>query len=257
MNALHVELNRLLGIMDDLRLKCPWDQKQTFESLRHLTLEETYELSDALLKKDVNQIEAELGDLLLHIVFYCKIGSEQDHFTLQSVIQRLCEKLIQRHPHIYGNVTVHSAEEVTSNWEKIKLKENGRLSKGLLSGVPDSMPALLKAYRMQEKAASVGFDWPELSRVWDKFYEELEEFKTELKHGNQKQKTEELGDLLFTLVNVARHAGINPIDALDSTNAKFKNRIAFIEKQLELQNQKMEDQPLDALETLWNQAKND
>lgn len=257
MNTLHEQLDRLLQIMDDLRMQCPWDKAQTLSSLRHLTLEETYELSEALLKENYNEIEGELGDVLLHIVFYCKIASESQHFNLSDVIKRLCDKLVQRHPHIYGSVIVNTAEDVKANWEAIKLQETSKHSKpkGLLSGVPDSMPSLLKAYRMQEKASAVGFDWPNSTDAWEKVIEEIHELKKELNDGTLNRKTEEFGDLLFSLINVARHEGINPEDALARTNKKFKTRIDYMESMLGKEQKNIHEVSLLRLEELWNQAK--
>ncbi|MFZ9295371.1 MAG: nucleoside triphosphate pyrophosphohydrolase [Bacteroidia bacterium] len=255
MKTLHAELDRLVKIMDDLRMQCPWDKVQTMQSLRHLTLEEVYELSEAVLQKNHQDLEGELGDVLLHIIFYCKIADEDHHFNLTSVISRLCEKLIRRHPHIYGNVKVANADDVKANWEALKLKETASTPKGLLSGVPKAMPSLLKAYRMQEKASAVGFDWPNTSEAWLKVFEDLKEFKHELQHGTIQQKTEEFGDLLFSLINVARHTGINPEDALAFTNNKFKKRIEYMEDTLHKEHKKLHDASLSRLEELWEQAK--
>jgi XTP/dITP diphosphohydrolase len=213
-----VAFERLLDIMDDLREKCPWDRKQTNETLRHLTIEETYELSDALLANDDNEIKKELGDLFLHLVFYAKIGQEKEVFDIADVLNSVCEKLISRHPHIYGDVTVKDAEEVKQNWEQLKLKEG---NKSVLGGVPNSMPSLVKAMRMQDKAAQVGFDWPNKEQVWDKVEEELTEFKT----APEAEKEGEFGDVLFSLVNYARWHNINPDDALEKTNIKFKKSL--------------------------------
>ena len=216
MNSLYDKLKafeRTLTIMDDLRAKCPWDKKQTLESLRHLTIEETYELSEAIVNKDLPELQKELGDVLLHIIFYAKIASETNHFDIADVLNSLCEKLIVRHPHIYGNIVAETEEQVKENWEQIKLKEG---NKSVLSGVSKGIPSLVKAYRIQEKAAQVGFDWDTPEQVWDKINEELLEFKHELDIPNNKQKTEqEFGDLLFALVNLARKNGINPDDALE------------------------------------------
>jgi XTP/dITP diphosphohydrolase len=214
---------RLLVIMDELREQCPWDRKQTNESLRHLTIEETYELSDALLKGDNEEIKKELGDLFLHLVFYSKIGDEKGVFDVSDVLNSVCEKLISRHPHIYGDVEVKDEEEVKQNWEQLKLKEG---NKSVLAGVPNSMPSIIKASRMQDKAAQVGFDWPEKEHVWDKVEEELKEFKD----AEGTQKEEEFGDLIFSLINYARWLKINPDDALEATNRKFKYRFESIEK---------------------------
>lgn len=240
---------RLLNIMDDLREKCPWDKKQTNESLRHLTIEETYELSDAILNDDSEEIKKELGDLFLHLVFYSKIGKEKEQFDVTDVLNAVCEKLIHRHPHIYGDVTVEDDEEVKQNWEQIKLAEGG--NKTVLGGVPNSMPSLVKAMRMQDKAAQVGFDWPEKSLVWDKVEEELTEFK----EAEGREKEEEFGDLLFSLVNYARWLKINPDDALEKTNKKFKYRFETIESYAKNQGIKMEDMTLGEMDDIWNHAK--
>ena len=239
---------RLLIIMDELREQCPWDRKQTNESLRHLTIEETYELSDALLKGDNEEIKKELGDLFLHLVFYSKIGDEKGAFDVSDVLNSVCEKLISRHPHIYGDVEVKDEEEVKQNWEKLKLKEG---NKSVLSGVPNSMPSIIKASRMQDKAAQVGFDWPEKEYVWDKVEEELKEFKD----AKGAHKEEEFGDLVFSLINYARWLKINPDDALESTNRKFKYRFESIEKYAQEKNIKMEEMTLSEMDEVWEQAK--
>lgn len=239
---------RLLNIMDDLRAQCPWDKEQTMESLRHLTIEETYELSDAILNNDLNEVKKELGDLMLHLVFYSKIGEEKNAFTVTEVLNGVCEKLISRHPHIYGDVKVNDAEEVKQNWEQLKLKEG---NKSVLSGVPNSMPSLVKAMRMQDKAAQVGFDWPDKSLVWDKVEEELQEFK----EAEGKEKEGEFGDLLFSLVNYARWLKINPDDALESTNKKFKHRFECIEAEAKLQGKLLTDMSLEEMDAIWDKAK--
>jgi XTP/dITP diphosphohydrolase len=239
---------RLLNIMDDLREKCPWDRKQTFESLRHLTIEETYELSDAILKNDLPEIKKELGDLMLHMVFYAKIGSETNAFDITDVMNGICEKLISRHPHIYGDVVVENEEDVKQNWEQLKLKEG---NKSVLSGVPASMPSLVKASRMQDKAAQVGFDWPEINQVWEKVEEEMQEFK----EAEGKDKEAEFGDLLFSLVNYARWLKINPDDALERTNIKFKKRFEAIEEYAKNQGKKMNDMTLEEMDVIWEEAK--
>ncbi|NBU05913.1 MAG: nucleoside triphosphate pyrophosphohydrolase, partial [Sphingobacteriia bacterium] len=210
----------LIKIMDELREKCPWDKKQTIESIRHLTIEETFELSDAILKNDLNEIKKELGDLLLHIVFYSKIASETNDFNIKDVIDGLCEKLIFRHPHVYSDVKAETEEQVKQNWEQLKQKEKDG-NKSVLSGVPNSLPALLKAYRIQEKARAVGFDWEKPEQVYEKVKEELAEFETEIKYGNQQNAEKEFGDVLFSLINYARFLNINPEDALEQTNKKF------------------------------------
>lgn len=245
-------LDRLLTIMDELRVQCPWDRKQTFETLRHLTIEETYELSDALLKDDVNEVKKELGDLLLHIVFYAKIGSERQAFDIADVANEICDKLIERHPHVYGNVKVSNEEEVKRNWEQIKLKE-GR--KGVLAGVPKGLPSLVKAHRMQEKAAGVGFDWKKIEDVALKIQEELGEFLEEVQNGDNSKMEAEFGDLIFSLVNYARFMGINADDALARTNQKFVNRFEKMEQILLSQDKKLADLDLEALEGLWQAAK--
>ena len=247
-------IDRLLTIMDELREKCPWDRKQTFESLRHLTIEETYELSESLLSGDYDEIKSELGDLLLHIVFYAKIASEQSSFDIADVANRICDKLIKRHPHVYGDVEANSDEEVKQNWEKIKLKEN---NKGVLSGVPASLPPLVKAYRMQEKAAGVGFDWQHIDGVIQKIEEELREFYDEVNQKNQKRAEEEFGDLLFSLVNYARFMGINPDDALSNANQKFCKRFMKMESKISDRQIEMSQLDLDSWEKLWQEVKSE
>lgn len=238
--------------MDDLRAKCPWDKEQTIESLRHLTIEETYELSDAIIKKDFNEIKKELGDVLLHIVFYSKIGSELNQFDIESVINQLCEKLIRRHPHIYGDVIADNPETVKQNWEQIKMQEKDNKNKSLLAGVPKSMPPLVKAYRMQEKAAQVGFDWENKEQVWAKVEEELQEFK-DSKTSNESE--DELGDLIFSLVNYARFLNINPDDALEKTNRKFIKRFEYIEEKAKEINAELSSLSLKQMDEWWNEAK--
>ena len=247
-------IDRLLTIMDELREKCPWDRKQTFESLRHLTIEETYELSESLLSGDHDEIKSELGDLLLHIVFYAKIGSEQSSFDIADVANRICDKLIKRHPHVYGDVEANSDEEVKQNWEKIKLKEN---NKGVLSGVPASLPPLVKAYRMQEKAAGVGFDWQHIDGVIQKIEEEIREFYDEVNQKSQKRAEEEFGDLLFSLVNYARFMGINPDDALSNANQKFCKRFVKMESKISDRQIEMSQLDLDRWEKLWQEVKSE
>jgi XTP/dITP diphosphohydrolase len=247
----------LLKIMDELREKCPWDKKQTLESLRHLSIEETYELSEAILKKNHKEIEKELGDLLLHIIFYAKIGSESGDFDMQTVIEKISEKLIHRHPHIYGDVKVKNEEEVKANWEMLKLKEG---NKSVLGGVPLSLPALVKAMRMQEKARGVGFDWEKPEQVWEKVEEELEEFREHIdpvRHTvKDKQKAEEeFGDLLFAMVNYARFLDINPETALERTNLKFKSRFEHVEKRARENSQKLNEMSLADMEVYWEEAK--
>lgn len=238
--------------MDELREKCPWDREQTWESIRHLTIEETSELSDAILENDAEEIKKEIGDILLHIVFYAKIGDEKGQFDIGNVIDSLCEKLIRRHPHIYGDVVANNADVVKQNWEQIKLTEKSAKPKTLLSGLPKGMPSLVKAYRMQEKVAQVGFDWPQTQQVIDKLSEEISELNN---CTNKEEEENEFGDILFTLVNYARHRGINPDDALEKTNRKFKQRFEYIESNINAQGKKMEEQDLDYLESLWQEAK--
>lgn len=246
---------QLLDIMDELREKCPWDRKQTFESLRVQTIEESYELTEAILANDMDEVKKELGDLLLHIVFYAKMGSEQGKFDIADVINSLCQKLIYRHPHVFGDEKANSAEAVLQNWEQLKLKEKGR-KPSVLSGVPKSLPALVKAYRIQDKTHSVGFDWPEREQVWAKVEEELQEFKTELQADPSSKATEsEFGDLLFSLVNAARLYKINPENALDSTNLKFINRFNYLEDQIKEKGKTLKDSTLEEMDQLWNEAK--
>lgn len=245
--------SRLLDIMDELREKCPWDMKQTNESLRHLTIEETYELSDAILKNDANELKKELGDVLLHIVFYARIADEKKQFDIADVCNALCEKLISRHPHIYGDVKVDNAEQVKENWEQIKLKEG---NKSVLSGVAKGTPSIVKALRMQEKAAQVGFDWPTAKEVWAKVDEELNELKAEFDKPNNADKTEkEFGDFLFSLINLARKFDINPDDALEKTNQKFITRFQHIEAYAQTQHIKLTDMTLEEMDQVWNEAK--
>ncbi|MCH2655155.1 MAG: nucleoside triphosphate pyrophosphohydrolase [Flavobacteriales bacterium] len=247
-------IDRLLTIMDELREKCPWDRKQTFESLRYLTIEETYELSESLLGGDHDEIKSELGDLLLHVVFYAKIGSEQSSFDIADVANRISYKLIERHPHVYGDVEANSDEEVKQNWEKIKLKED---NKGVLSGVPASLPPLVKAYRMQEKAAGVGFDWQHINGVVQKIEEELREFYFEVNQKNQKRVEEEFGDLLFSLVNYARFMEINPDDALSNANQKFCSRFVKMDSKISDRKIEMSQLDLDEWEKLWQEVKSE
>jgi len=242
---------KLLDIMDELRAKCPWDSQQTFDSLRYLTIEETYELSDAIIDKKYADIGKELGDLLLHIVFYAKIGEEQNLFDIETVINGICEKLIRRHPHIFGEINVNSVDEVKENWEKIKLKEG---SKSVLGGVPNSLPAMIKAYRIQEKARGVGFDWENTAQVWKKVQEELEEFNQEKKSNSEKMESE-FGDILFALINYARFININPEDALEKTNKKFIKRFNYIEKAAKESGKSLSEMTLDEMELLWQEAK--
>jgi len=255
MNSKQLQLQsfeRLLTIMDELREKCPWDKKQTFESLRHLTIEETYELGDAILNHDLNEIKKELGDLLLHIVFYAKIGSETDSFDIADVCNDICEKLIHRHPHIYGDVVVADEEEVKQNWEKLKLKEG---KKSVLEGVPAGLPALVKASRIQDKVKGVGFDWEEPHQVWDKVQEELSELQVEVESGNQEKIEAEFGDVLFSMINYARFLNVNPEDALERTNKKFIKRFQYLESKASEVGKPLMDMTLSEMDVFWNEAK--
>jgi len=247
--------DRLLTIMDELRLNCPWDKKQTIESLRHLTIEETFELSDAILEADHNEVKKELGDIILHIIFYARIADELKKFDISDVLNSICDKLIHRHPHIYGDVEADNEEAVKSNWEKIKLKEKG--NKSVLGGVPKSLPALIKAMRIQEKARGVGFDWDHKDQVWDKVQEELQEFKDEVtsKNIDQEKAQAEFGDLLFSLINYARFMDINPEEALEKTNKKFIHRFNFIESASKKDGKNLSEMTLSEMETYWNKAK--
>lgn len=244
---------RLLNIMDELREGCPWDKEQTLESLRYLTIEETYELSDAILNNDLDEIKKELGDLMLHLVFYAKIGSEKKAFDITDVLNSICDKLIYRHPHIYSDVKVSGAGEVKQNWEKLKLKEG---KESVLEGVPVSLPPLVKAVRMQEKARGVGFDWEKPEQVWEKVLEELNELKAEVNKGSDKAKMEdELGDLLFALVNYSRFLDINPEDALERTNKKFKFRFQYLEKKAKEMGKELSEMSLAEMDVFWEEAK--
>lgn len=243
---------RLLNVMDDLRAQCPWDKKQTMESLRHLTIEETYELGDAILNNDLNEVKKELGDVLLHIVFYAKIGSETQDFDIADVCNELCEKLIFRHPHIYGDVQVADEEEVKRNWEKLKLKEG---KKSVLEGVPKGLPALVKASRIQDKAKGVGFDWEEPQQVWEKVQEELQELQAEVQANNQDALEAEFGDVLFSLINYARFLKINPEDALERTNKKFISRFQYLEQKAEQLGKNLSEMSLAEMDVFWNEAK--
>jgi len=245
---------RLLDIMDELRAKCPWDKKQTLESLRYLTIEETYELSDAILEKDMDGIRKELGDLMLHLVFYAKIGSEGSHFSIDDVLNGISEKLIHRHPHIFGDVQVADAREVRDNWEKIKLKEKGNRS--VLSGVPGSLPAMVKAFRIQEKASGVGFDWEKPDQVWEKVLEELGELKQAVDSASSSVEIEhEMGDLFFALVNYARFIDVNPEDALERTNRKFISRFQYIEDKARQKHKPLSEMTLTEMDAFWKEAK--
>ena len=244
---------RLLNIMDELRAKCPWDKKQTFESLRHLTIEETYELADAIIENDIAGIRKELGDILLHIVFYAKIGSETDDFNITDVIDGICEKLIFRHPHVFGNVSVNDAEDVKTNWENLKIKEG---NKSILAGVPKSLPATVKAHRIQDKVRAVGFDWDVREQVWDKIEEELGELKVEIGKMDMEKMESEFGDLFFSMVNAARLYEIDPEAALERTNRKFINRFNYLEQQTIKAGRPLTSMTLDEMNIIWEEAKN-
>lgn len=248
-------LNRLLHIMDELREKCPWDKKQTFESLRNLTIEECYELADAILEQKTDEVKKELGDVLLHIVFYAKIASETGDFTITDVINSLCEKLIYRHPHVFGEETLENQEQVKARWEELKLKEKGR-PKSVLGGVPNSLPAMVKAARMQQKARAVGFDWEQKEDVWNKVEEELGELKHEMTLENNFDKIEdEFGDFMFSMVNAARLYGIDPETALERTNKKFKRRFEYLESKTLAQGKDLRAMSLQEMDMYWNEAK--
>ncbi|MBF9255248.1 nucleoside triphosphate pyrophosphohydrolase [Pontibacter sp. 172403-2] len=249
--------NRLLDVLDDLREKCPWDRKQTMDSLRHLTIEETYELSDAILKNNLPEIKKELGDVMLHLVFYAKIAAEQNAFDVADVLNAQCDKLIFRHPHIYGDTKAETEQEVKQNWEKLKLKEG---NKSVLGGVPSSLPALIKAMRIQEKARGAGFDWEEKAQVWKKVQEELNEFESEFNikdtaNINKTFATAEFGDLLFSLINFARFIDINPEEALERTNLKFIHRFQYMEARAAQNGQSLQDMSLQEMDRYWNEAK--
>ena len=247
---------QLLDIMDELREKCPWDRKQTFESLRIQTIEETYELTEAIIENDMDEVKKELGDLLLHIVFYAKMGSEQGKFDIADVINSLCQKLIYRHPHVFGDEKANSAEAVLQNWEQLKLKEKGRMPT-VLSGVPKSLPALVKAYRIQDKTHSIGFDWEDRTQVWAKVEEELAEFKAEMTANPDSEDTKaEFGDLIFSLINAARLYKINPENALEKTNQKFICRFNYVEDQILKNGGTLKETSLAEMDRLWNEAKN-
>ncbi|WP_288955083.1 nucleoside triphosphate pyrophosphohydrolase [uncultured Polaribacter sp.] len=244
--------NRLLNIMDDLREKCPWDKKQTLESLRHLTIEETYELADAILDNDLPEIKKELGDVLLHIVFYAKIGSEKNAFDIADVANSICDKLIDRHPHIYGDVNVDNENDVKRNWEYLKLKEG---KKSVLEGVPKSLPAVIKANRIQDKVAGVGFDWEKPEQVWEKVQEELNELNEEIKKRNQQNIEKEFGDVLFSMINYARFIGVNPENALEKTNKKFISRFQFLEEAAKKEGKKLSEMSLIEMDVYWEKSK--
>jgi len=243
---------RLLKIMDELREQCPWDKKQTLESIRHLTIEEVYELGDAILDKNMDEIKKELGDILLHIVFYARIASETNAFDITDVINTICDKLIHRHPHIYGDVKVADEEEVKRNWEHLKLKEG---KKSILEGVPAGLPSLVKAMRIQEKARGAGFDWEKPVQVWEKVEEEMHEFKNEVDKKNQAASENEFGDLLFSLINYARFNNINPEEALERTNKKFIRRFNYLENAAKENGRQLSEMKLDEMDVYWNEAK--
>lgn len=246
--------DRLLTVMDELREKCPWDKKQTFESLRQNTIEETYELATALLQNDMNEISKELGDVLLHVVFYAKIGSELGVFDIADVCNKIADKLIFRHPHVYGEFAANNAKEVCEMWEQVKLKEKGG-NKTVLAGIPDALPALVKAYRIQDKVANVGFDWEKREDVWAKVKEEIAEFEAEVENMDEEKATEEMGDLFFALVNAARLYNIRPDNALEKTNAKFIRRFNYIEQKAKEKGQSLKEMTINEMEELWQEAK--
>jgi len=245
---------RFLDVLDELREKCPWDRKQTNESLRPNTIEEVYELCDALINEDEANICKELGDVLLHVAFYAKIASEKGAFDMKNVCDRLCDKLIFRHPHVFGTVEVENAAQVSENWEQLKLKEKGG-NKRVLSGVPAGLPSIVKAYRIQEKARNVGFEWDDASGAWDKLLEEIEELKVELEHDNHDLAEAELGDLLFAAINVARMNGLSPDNALERTNQKFIRRFNYVEENAIAQGRNLKDMTLEEMDALWDEAK--
>ncbi|WMN12544.1 nucleoside triphosphate pyrophosphohydrolase [Marivirga salinae] len=245
--------DRLLTIMDQLRNLCPWDKKQTIESIRHLTIEETFELSDAILENDLEEIRKELGDIMLHMVFYARMADEQKAFDMADVLNGISDKLINRHPHIYSDVEANDEQAVKENWEKIKLKEKG--NKTVLGGVPNSLPALIKSIRIQEKARGVGFDWDKKEQVWGKVEEEIQEFKTEEEAGNKEKATEEFGDLMFSLINYARFAGINPEEALEKTNKKFIKRFNYLESESKKEGKQISEMSLEEMDVYWEKAK--
>ena len=253
MEAKKKAFERMLTIMDELREQCPWDKKQTMDSLRYLTIEELYELSDAILDKDMSEIKKELGDLLLHIVFYARIASETNDFDISDVINGVCDKLVHRHPHIYGDVKVDDEVEVKKNWEKLKLKEG---KKSVLEGVPRSLPAIVKAFRIQEKVRGVGFDWDNKSQIWEKVLEEIRELKVEVEKKNKERIESEFGDVLFALINYARFIDVNPEDALERCNKRFIKRFQIMEKKLKDEEKDLSDMNLEEMEKYWQWAKN-
>ena len=243
---------RLVEIMDRLREECPWDKKQTIDSLRYLTIEEMYELSDAILDKNMDEIKKELGDLMLHIVFYSRIASEKKHFDITDVLNSISDKLIHRHPHIYGDVVANDVKQVKENWEKLKLKEG---KKSVLEGVPKSLPAIVKAYRIQEKVRGIGFDWQNKNQVWDKVQEEIEEFQREEKKNDTEKMEEEFGDVLFSLVNYSRFVNVNPEDALEKTNKKFIRRFQFMEQKIKEDGLDLSKLSFEQMNNFWDMAK--
>lgn len=245
---------KLVEILNELREKCPWDKEQTMDSLRHLTIEETYELADSILKNDTQEIKKELGDLLLHIVFYAKIAEEKNEFTINDVIESLCEKLIYRHPHVFGDESVENATEVTQNWEQLKLKEKDG-NKRVLDGVPKALPSMLKAHRIQDKARGVGFDWEEKEQVWDKVQEELAELEYEIENDNKEKIEAEFGDLFFSMINAARLYDIDPEAALEKTNLKFIRRFGYLENKTISKGISLKDMSLEEMDQIWNEAK--
>lgn len=245
---------RLLEIMERLRAECPWDKKQTFDSLRHLTIEETYELADALLKDDMPEVKKELGDIMLHLVFYAKLGEEREAFDIKDVLDAICEKLIYRHPHIFGDVVADDEETVSQNWEALKLKEKGG-NKRVLEGVPDALPPMVKAHRVQDKVRGVGFDWEEKEQVWDKVKEEVLEVEHEMKVGDKDKMEGEFGDLLFSVINAARLYGIDPEAALARTNTKFINRFNYLEEETMMKGKSLHDMSLEEMDVIWEEAK--
>lgn len=254
-NSMEVKLKafeRLLGIMEDLRAKCPWDKKQTFDSLSYLTIEETYELTDAILEKNLEEIKGEIGDLMLHMVFYSKLGSEVGAFDVADVLNTVCDKLVERHPHIYGDVIAETEEEVKANWEKIKIKKN---KKSVLAGVPKSLPSMVKATRIQEKARGVGFDWDKKDQVFEKVQEEFKELHTEIEQGNQEKIEAEFGDVLFSMINYARFIGVDPESALEKTNKKFIKRFQYLEEGAKAEGKEIASMSLDEMNAYWEAAK--
>lgn len=245
--------DRLLTVMDELRENCPWDMKQTLESIRHLTIEETYELSDAILENDLEEVKKEIGDIMLHMVFYSRIASETNQFDIADVLHGICDKLVHRHPHIYGDVKVEDEKQVKENWEKLKLKERGNAS--VLGGVPKSLPAMVKAMRIQEKARGVGFDWDNRYQVWDKVHEELDEFRSEVENDNKEKARDEFGDLLFSLVNYSRFVDIDPEEALERTNKKFIKRFQYLESESKKDGKTIGEMSLQEMDEYWEKAK--